>query len=147
MTSCDIEPANVTAQPIIRLSEIWALGYDTRQWVIQRRAGVWKTGGRRGEEIWRALSFIGSNKAVLLRVLREKGVEPTAAAQRALDALPETFRQFYEQQAGMDGTVRRQKHTAHRDAGIGRPCAKPGLKPAYTTDHIEANLPLLRPVG
>ncbi len=102
----------------LRLNDKWALAYDSRQWVVQRRSGVRKSGDYAGEEFWRALSFIGTSKAVLLRVLREKGIEPTAVAQRALDALPDTFREFHEQQAGTQGTGDREKSGARREIGL-----------------------------
>ncbi len=38
--------------------------------------------------------FVGSKKATLRRVLREKGVPLTAEAQARLDALPERFIDF-----------------------------------------------------
>ncbi len=38
--------------------------------------------------------FVGSKKATLRRVLREKGVPLTAEAQASLDALPERFMDF-----------------------------------------------------
>ncbi len=41
------------------------------------------------------LSFIGSTKATLRRVLGEKGVILTVEAQARLDARPETFRDFF----------------------------------------------------
>ena len=76
----------------------WRLAYDRQQWVLQRRAGA---PCRRGSDSaamrrtgWRAVSFIGSNKRVLARVLGEKGVALTAEAQARLDALPERFTAF-----------------------------------------------------
>ncbi len=45
---------------------------------------------------WRAVSFIGSEKRVLHRVLGEKGVVLTPEAQARLDALPERFMDFVE---------------------------------------------------
>ena len=56
--------------------------------------GLRKIGSQAGQEIWRGKSFIANKKGVLLRVLREKGIEPTPEAQKALDALPDTFREF-----------------------------------------------------
>ncbi len=43
---------------------------------------------------YEAVSFIGSEKRVLRRVLREKAVILTVEAQARVDALPETFRDF-----------------------------------------------------
>jgi hypothetical protein len=43
---------------------------------------------------WRGVSFIGSEKHVLRRCIREAGVVLTAEAQARLDALPEQFLDF-----------------------------------------------------
>ncbi len=76
----------------------WRLAYDRQQWVVQRRtkkARVSHTeGGSIADSGWRGVSFIGSEKRVLRRVLREKAVILTVEAQARLDALPETFRDF-----------------------------------------------------
>ena len=78
----------------LRLNDKWALAYDPLQWILQKRGGLRKIGSQAGQEIWRGKSFIANKKGVLLRVLREKGIEPTPEAQKALDALPDTFREF-----------------------------------------------------
>ena len=76
----------------------WRLAYDRQQLVLQRRAG---TPCRRGSDSaamrrtgWRAVSFVGSTKRVLTRVLGEKDVVLTPEAQARLDALPERFMDF-----------------------------------------------------
>ncbi len=75
----------------LRLSEKWALAYDNAQWIVQRRKAPSKTGG---ECRWAAVSFVASNKADLLRVLREKGAEIGPAAREYIDAMPNTFREW-----------------------------------------------------
>jgi hypothetical protein len=100
----------------------WRLAYDRNQWVLQRRdraprpgkgAGVAvaccdgpegpadaaETGrGSNGRSIhrsgWKGVSFIGGEKRVLRRCLREAGVVLTAEAQVRLDALPGKFLDF-----------------------------------------------------
>ena len=76
----------------------WRLAYDRQQWVLQHRTGKPRVRRLEGYTItdsgWRAVSFIGSEKRVLARVLGEKGVILTTEAQARLDALPETFRDF-----------------------------------------------------
>ncbi len=76
----------------------WRLAYDSNQWVIQRRAQKPRVRRLDGHAIadsgWRGVSFIGSNKRVLRRVLGEKGVILTPEAQARLDALPERFMDF-----------------------------------------------------
>ena len=79
----------------LRLNDKWALAYDPLQWILQRRMGLRKSGSSAGQESWQGKSFIADKKSVLLRVLREKGIQPTARAQEALDVLPDTFREFH----------------------------------------------------
>ena len=75
----------------LRLSENWALAYGENQWIVQRRKAPGKTGGGCR---WAAVSFIGSNKDILWRVLREKGAEIDPAAREYIDAMPDTFREW-----------------------------------------------------
>ncbi len=75
----------------LRLSEKWALAYDNAQWIVQRRKAPSKKGGACR---WAAVSFIGSNKDILWRVLREKGAEIGPAAGEYIDAMPDTFREW-----------------------------------------------------
>ncbi len=74
----------------------WRLAYDSNQWVIQRRKGSARPSNRSGiaESGWRGVSFVGSEKRILDRCLRETGVVLTAEAQARLDALPEAFLEF-----------------------------------------------------
>ncbi len=75
----------------LRLSEKWALAYDNAQWIVQRRKAPSKTGGACR---WAGVSFVGSNKDILWRVLREKGAEIDPAARKYIDAMPDTFREW-----------------------------------------------------
>ncbi len=74
----------------------WRLAYDKQQWIIQRRVGSARPG--KGAAVrdtgWKGVSFIGGEKRVLRRCLREAGVALTAKAQVRLDALPERFLDF-----------------------------------------------------
>ncbi len=76
----------------------WRLAYDANQWVVQQRRGKARASHIEGRSIARsgyeAVSFIGSEKSVLQRVLGEKGVVLTAEAAARLDALPERFMDF-----------------------------------------------------
>ncbi len=78
----------------------WRLAYDRQQWVVQRRTQKARVRRIEGHAIadsgWRGVSFIGSEKRVLRRVLGEKGVVLTAEAAARLDALPERFTDFVE---------------------------------------------------
>ncbi|MEE8531897.1 MAG: hypothetical protein V3S34_06760 [Hyphomicrobium sp.] len=76
----------------------WRLAYDRQQWVVQRRTQKPRARRLKGHAIadsgWRGVSFIGSTKTTLARVLGERGVVLTAEAQARLDALPECFADF-----------------------------------------------------
>ncbi len=58
------------------------------------RASAAQTARRCAGRAGRGFPFVGSKKATLRRVLREKGVPLTAEAQARLDALPERFMDF-----------------------------------------------------
>ncbi len=76
----------------------WRLAYDANQWVLQQRRGKARASHIEGRSIARsgyeAVSFIGSTKRVLTRVLGEKGVVLTGEAKARLDALPDMFMDF-----------------------------------------------------
>ena len=75
----------MTDRFLFDLAPGWARGADDLQWMLLR-------GKMRGEErYWNPVSFVASSKSILLRVLREKGVQPSAAAKEKLDALPDRF--------------------------------------------------------
>ena len=61
----------------------WRLAYNGNQWILQRRQQAPRPGNSHGiaDTGWRGVSFIGSEKRVLRRVLREAGVLLTAEAQ------------------------------------------------------------------
>ncbi len=90
----------MTDKPLFNLDTEarWRLAYDSNQWVLQQRRGEARASHIEGRSIARsgyeAVSFIGSNKRVLRRVLGEKGVILTAEAQARLDALPDMFMDF-----------------------------------------------------
>ena len=62
----------------------WRLTADTQQWIVKKFAG----------SKWRSIAFVGSNKAVLRRILREAGVDVAPSALDALDRLPERFTEW-----------------------------------------------------
>ncbi len=88
----------MTDKPLFNLDAEgrWRLAYDRQQWVLQRRRRAPRRSERAGiaDSGWRPVSFIGSTKATLARVLGEKGVILTPEAQARLDALPERFTDF-----------------------------------------------------
>jgi hypothetical protein len=80
----------MTDRMIILLNENWSLGYDKHQWMIRKLK-------KRGDETyWHAVSFIGTEKWILERNLREEGVEVSTEAQAYLDAMPDNFKQWYK---------------------------------------------------
>ena len=72
----------------LRLSERWALAYDSLQWILQRRGSVDK---RSGKCRWNGESFISSNRDILVLTLREKGIVPDLGKMEEVLALPYTF--------------------------------------------------------
>ncbi len=84
----------MTDKQFLRLSERWALAYDNLQWVIKRRGGFDK---KRGKWNWGALSFISSNRDILVLTLREKGAVLDPGKMEEVLALPYTFNEWIAQ--------------------------------------------------
>jgi hypothetical protein len=68
--------------PFLILSERWGIGADDAQWMILTYRSP----------RWRPVSYVASNKAVLMRCLAEKGADFTPEGQAALDRLPDSFK-------------------------------------------------------
>ncbi len=91
----------MTDKPLFNLDAEgrWRLAHDRQQWVIQHRTKKARVSHTEGGSIrdsgWRGVSFVGSTKATLRRVLGEKGVVLTPEAQARLDVLPEQFLNFF----------------------------------------------------
>ena len=66
----------------------WRLAFDDLQWVLQARRG--KPGKKSSGYV--GVSFIATEKRILLRVLREKGIDLTPEARARIDAMPPTFK-------------------------------------------------------
>ena len=77
----------MTDRMVLRLSADWAVLADDQQWMLCKRRKNANSG-------WKPLSYVASSKAVLLRCLREKGAVVDAQGQAALDALPQSFREW-----------------------------------------------------
>ena len=69
---------------ILTLSPRWRIVADDLQWIVQKY----------NSPKWRAISFVGSNKVVLRRVLAEERADIGPEGQAALDALPATFKEW-----------------------------------------------------
>ena len=75
----------------LRLSERWALAYDSLQWILQRRGSFDK---RQGMRRWEPLSFISSNRDILILTLREKGAVIDPGKMEEVLALPYSFKEW-----------------------------------------------------
>ena len=63
----------------------WAIGCDRLQWMLirQRSAGFWYP-----------VSFVATERRILERCIREKGVPMTHEGRARLNTLPGTFREY-----------------------------------------------------
>ena len=92
-------PLDATSQSKYRdrflfdLAPGWALGYDNNQWIVLQARGDNAEKAQR----WRPVSFIGSNKLVLMRVLKEKGITLQPSAKKALTSFPDRFLDWRDQ--------------------------------------------------
>jgi len=68
---------------LLVIADDWAVASDGIQWILQRR----RMGTQQG---WRPVSFVHSERDILARCMREKGVGVDTAA-LLLSGLPETF--------------------------------------------------------
>ena len=68
----------------------WRLAYDELQWILQKRGS--KPGAKSSG--FRGVSFIATNKRILLEVIQEKGIQLAPELIERLDALPDTFKEF-----------------------------------------------------
>ena len=78
----------------LHLNKNWSLAYDSLQWILQRRGSIDK---RTGKRCWHGVSFISSNRDVLILTLRERGVVPDLGKMEQVLALPYTFKEWYPQ--------------------------------------------------
>ena len=76
----------------LRLNEKWALAYDSLQWIIQYCDSAKGT-----PESWRGVSFISSNRDILILTLKEKGIVPDLGKMDQVLSLPYTFKEWITQ--------------------------------------------------
>jgi len=77
---------------IIQLTADWAILADHNQWILAKAEKCRPQGDLRSPTVrCRGVSFIGSTKAVLLRVVREKGITVGSDAKAIIDIWPERF--------------------------------------------------------
>jgi hypothetical protein len=79
---------SVANEVLFDLNDQWRLGFDDLQWIVMRK------NGKHCNAEYRPVSFIASNKLVLMRVLDDLDVAPTDAANTHLAWLPESYRAF-----------------------------------------------------
>ena len=91
---------------VFRLNPEWSLGFNRAQWIVRTKVG---TKGK-----WNPVSFVGSDKDTLWRVLGEHGVVVTPEAKAVIDAMPHRFLDWL----------------AERDAGVAEASAPPAQKAA-----------------
>ena len=89
----------------LRLSERWALAYDSLQWIIQRRGSFDK---KQDTRRWEPLAFISSSRDILILTLREKGAVVDPEKMEEVLALPYTFQEWIGQRQGRGTAGRRQ---------------------------------------
>lgn len=77
------------------LNNSWFLSYDHNQWMLCCYVG--------DEGVHRAISFIGSNKDVLLRCIADNGVHIDGAGQSKLDKLPYKFTDWWKTYSKKNG--------------------------------------------
>jgi hypothetical protein len=75
----------------LRLGSDCALGADDLQWILYRRSYRKPLSDALNGKNWRACSFVRSEKAILLRCIREKELPVSVEGERALGGLPSTF--------------------------------------------------------
>src|SRR5262245_40782210 len=86
----------------------WALGADSLQWILYRRASK-----RTGQ--WQAVSFVASTRVILERCMREKGC-PAACQLILLAGLPPsppTRRRRDDRSSGLSGSEMEELETRH----------------------------------
>ncbi len=88
----------------LRLSERWALAYDSLQWIIQRRGSFDK---KQGALRWEPLSYISSNRDILILTLREKEAVIDPDKMEEVLALPYSFKEWIGQRQNRGAAKRR----------------------------------------
>jgi hypothetical protein len=83
------------ARIFLRLSRKWALGSDCHQWIVYQRKK------RRDQCYWNPVSYVGSTKAILRRVLLHNGTVIDTEGEAALAALPDTFKIWRDTKSGL----------------------------------------------
>jgi hypothetical protein len=69
--------------PLFNLTPNARISADSNQWMLELR--------QPGKKSWRTASYIASTKKVLMRVLKEHDVTPTAEGTKHLASLPDRF--------------------------------------------------------
>ena len=82
-------PPKPTDRIFLRLGKGWAIGYDPLQWIVYSRRK------RREEWYWNPVGYVSTSRDLLVRVLRENHAQLDDSAWRAVEELPQSFRDWY----------------------------------------------------
>ena len=82
----------MTDRILIELTNDWALGADSQQWIIIR-----VTEPEKRTRAYRPIAFIGCTKSALIRSMQRKNIEPTTEALAKINAWPEKFLDWRDQ--------------------------------------------------
>jgi hypothetical protein len=94
------------ADRVFAVAGDWALASDGVQWMLMRRT----TEKRPNREPWQAVSFVRSEREILARGMREKGVGGDAM-RSLLSGLPDTFDEWMALSRGLDAVGNLETHT------------------------------------
>lgn len=90
-----------------RINDKFALAYDRMQWVLQRHSL------RKGNDDWKAVAFIRTNKFHLFGVMIREGVAKDDALS-VCEKLPETFTEFL----ALEGPLERRSTSERAISGV-----------------------------
>ena len=71
----------MSERALISLAQGWALGADSRQWILYQVSAAC---------IW-PIHFIATHQRIIERLIREEGIDLSPEGRAAIDALPDHF--------------------------------------------------------
>lgn len=84
---------------ILQLTPSWAIFADHNQWIVAKAEKARPQDDLSHPAVrWRGVSFIGSTKTVLYRVVREKRIAIDTDAKAIIDSWPESFLDWRDRQ-------------------------------------------------
>jgi len=76
---------------VISLDDRWRLICDDLQYMVQQRTTS------NGKLTWISYSFVATHKNILYQVFKSHDIQLTDEAKSKIDALPETFQEFWKE--------------------------------------------------